>query len=122
QESFQKCCHLGQLPSGSSAGLLCRSGCQRHTADDGPAHPGQEDCRHHFDHVEERSEFRPQTVASASSLSLSGEAGFPIFAHSLRWWAVGFWRCSVREEYQSKRSGPACLGTESPIYTLCPLG
>ena len=44
----------------------------------GPSHPGTEDCRHHFNHLEERSEFRPPTVASASSLSISGEAGLSI--------------------------------------------
>ena len=98
------------------AGFLCGSGCQRHTADDGPAHPGPEDCRHHFNHVEERSGFRPQTVASASSLSVSGEAGLPIFADSLRWWSVGFWRCSVREEYQSIRSA-LCASAPSHPFT-----
>ena len=48
----------------------------------------------------------------AMGLSISGD--------SLRWGAVGFWRCSVREEYQSMRSGPVCLGTESPITRYAP--
>ena len=53
------------------------SDCQRDAADDGPSHPGTKDCHDHFNHVEERSEFRPPTLASASRLSLSGEEGFP---------------------------------------------
>src|ERR1035437_8782993 len=61
--------------------VLCRTSMSlwlpKGYAEDGPAYPGTEDCRHHFNHVEERSEFRRQTVASASSLSLSGEEGFP---------------------------------------------
>ena len=57
--------------------LLSGSGGERDAADDGPSYSGTEDCRNHFNHVEERSEFRPQTVASASSLSLSGEQAFP---------------------------------------------
>ncbi len=31
---------------------------------------------HHFNHLEERSEFRRQTIASASSLSVSGKRPF----------------------------------------------
>ena len=86
----------------------------------GPSHPGTEDCHHHFNHVEERSEFRPQTIASASSLSISGEQAFPSRGVSLGWWSVGFWRCSVRGEYQSMRSAPCALGTESLISRYAP--
>ena len=49
----------------------------------------------HLNDMEERSEFRPQTFASASSLSFSGEEGFHL-SDSLRRWSVAFWRCSVR--------------------------
>ena len=77
EESVQRSRHLCQHTSWPSAGLLCCFGCQRDAADDGPSHAGTEDCRHHFNHVEERSEFRPETVASASSLSISEEEAFP---------------------------------------------
>src|SRR4029077_11158640 len=107
--------------SWSSAGFLCRFGWQRHAADHAWSDPGTEDCRHHFNHLEEGSEFRPQTVTSASSLSISAEEGFPSFGDSLWWWAVRFWRCSVREEYQSMRSA-LCAWHRVTHYTLCPLG
>ena len=77
EESVQKCCHLCQHTSWPSARLLCGSGGERDTADDGPSHSGTEDCHHHFNHLEERSEFRSTKLASASSLSLSGEPAFP---------------------------------------------
>jgi Transposase IS116/IS110/IS902 family len=53
--------------------------------DDGSSHPHTKDCHHHFNHVEERRELRPSTVASASRLSLSGEQGFPSRGF-LGWW------------------------------------
>jgi hypothetical protein len=74
---FKSAAGLCQHSSWSATGLLCRSGRQRDTANDGPPYPGTEDCRSQFNDLEERSEFRPQTVASASKLSISGEAGFP---------------------------------------------
>jgi hypothetical protein len=67
--------------------------------------------------VEERSGFRSTKLASASSLSISGEAGFPLW-DSLWWWAVGFWRCSVREEYQSMRSAPCALAPSHPFHVM----
>ena len=39
----------------------------------GPSHSGTENCRHHLNHVEERSEFRPQTVAATNRLSITEE-------------------------------------------------
>ena len=45
--------------------------------DDGPSHPGTKDCRDHFNDLEERSKFRRPTIASASSLSVSGKEAFP---------------------------------------------
>ena len=62
---------------------------------------------------------RLPTVAATNSLSISEEQAFHLCGF-LRWWAVGFWRCSVREEYQSMRSGPVCFGTESPITRYAP--
>src|SRR6185503_7071322 len=56
------------------AGFLCCPGGERDAAQHGPSHPNPEDCRHRFNHVEERSEFRPQTVAATSSLSIAEEA------------------------------------------------
>ena len=85
----------------------------------GPSYPGPEDCRHHFNHVEERGEFRPQTVASASSLSISGEEGFPFRGFSPVG-AVGFRRCSVREEYQSMRSAPCAWEPSYPLHAMPP--
>ena len=58
-------------------------------ADHGPSYPGTEGCRNHFNHVEERSEFRSPTVASASRLSFSGEEGFPS-QDFLGWWSLRF--------------------------------
>ncbi len=95
EESVQRCCHFCQHTSWPHARLLCGSGGERNAADDGASHPGTEDCRDQFNHVEERSEFRSPTVASASNLSISEEQAFHL-CRLLRWCAVGFWRCSVR--------------------------
>ena len=43
---------------------------------------GAEDSHDHLNDMEERSEFRPQTFASASSLSISDEEGFPSLGFS----------------------------------------
>ena len=40
---------------------------------------GTKDCCDHFNHLEERSKFRRQTIASASSLSVSGEGPFHLW-------------------------------------------
>ena len=48
----------------------------------GASDPGTQDCHDHLNHMEERSEFRPPTFASASSLSISGEEGFPSLGFS----------------------------------------
>ena len=37
---------------------------------------------------------------------------------SLRWWSVAFWRCSVREEYQSMRSAPRALAPSHPLHVM----
>ena len=42
-------------------------GWRGHAADDGPSDPGTQDGYDHLNDMEERSEFRPQTVASASA-------------------------------------------------------
>ncbi len=55
------------------ARLLCGSGGERDAADDGASDTGRKDSHEHLNDMEERSEFRPQTFASASSLSISGE-------------------------------------------------
>ena len=39
---------------------------------------------------------------------------------SLRWWSVAFWRCSVREEYQSMRSAPRALAPSHPLHVMPP--
>ena len=37
---------------------------------------------------------------------------------SLRWWSVAFWRCLVREEYQSMRSAPRALVPSHPLHVM----
>jgi len=49
---------------------------KRNAADDGPSHPGTKDCRDHINHLEKGGKFRRQTIASASSLSVSGKRPF----------------------------------------------
>ena len=89
EESVQRGCYLCQHPPWPAPRLLGGSGGERDAADDGPSHPGTKDCHHHFNHLEERSKFRPPTVASASRLSLSGEEGFPS-RDFLGWWSLRF--------------------------------
>jgi len=38
--------------------------------------------------------------------------------HSLRWWSVGLWRCSVREEYQSMRSAQCASAPSHPFHVM----
>ena len=68
--------------SWSSARLLCGSGGEGDAADDGASDTGTQDSYDHLNDMEERSEFRPQTFASASSLSISGEEGSPSLGFS----------------------------------------
>jgi hypothetical protein len=51
-------------------------------ADHGASDPGTEDSRHHLNDMDEREWFRLQTFAAASSLSISGEEGFPSLGFS----------------------------------------
>ena len=37
---------------------------------------------------------------------------------SLRWWSAGFWRCSVREEYQSMRSAQCASAPSHPLHVM----
>ena len=60
---------------------------ERHFAlDENGRDTGTQDRQHYSDSVEERSKFRPQTVAAANILSISGEYGFPSLGFSLCWW------------------------------------
>jgi hypothetical protein len=81
---------------------------------------GPENGRDQFNHWEERSGFRPQTVAAASSLSLSGEAAFPSLGILSGGWLVGFWRRSVRGRVSVHEIGPECFGTESLFTRYAP--
>jgi Transposase IS116/IS110/IS902 family/Transposase len=112
-----KCRHLCQHTSWSPARLLYGWGGQGDAADDGASDPGTQDRHHHLNDVEERNGFRSTKLPSASSLNSSGEAGFPLW-DSLRWWQVGFWRCSVREEYQSMRSAPCASAPSHPLHVM----
>src|SRR5208337_5647559 len=58
-----------------------------------------------------------QQAAWASPVKMASHLWEP----SLRWWSVGFGRCSVRGEYQSMRSA-LCAWHRVTHYTLCPLG
>src|SRR5437870_8200632 len=42
---------------GAAAGFLCGPGGEGDANQNGPSHSGTQDCRHHLNHVEERSEF-----------------------------------------------------------------
>ena len=121
EKSFQKCCDLCQHPSWPPAGLLYCTGRQRDTADDGPSHSGAKDCHHHSNHLEERSEFRSTKLASASSMSLSGEQAFPSrvilcggFGRVLE--MLGSRGVSVNEIW------PCVPWHRVTHYTLCPFG
>ena len=72
--------HLGQHTSWPSAGFLCCTSCQRDAADHGPSHSGTENRHDYVNPVEERSELRPTTVASASSLSIAEQQPFHLSA------------------------------------------
>ena len=113
--------HLRHRTPRAAAGFLCCPGGEGDADQHGSSHPGTQDCRHHFNHVEERSEFRSQTVAATSSLSIAEEAPSIRRVPSASGRSV-FSRCSVRGKYQSMRSGPACLGHRVTHITLCPLG
>src|SRR5205085_7237295 len=83
-------------------------------ADDGASDTGTQDCCDQLNDVEERSGFRSTKLASASSLSISGEEGFPSLAFSPLVVSrvlemLGSRGVSVNE------IGPVCFGTESPI-------
>jgi len=95
EKSLQKCCGVGQHPSWPAARLLCGSGGERDAADHGPSYLGSEDSRDQFNHLEERSGVRHPTITSTSSLSISEQQAFRLCG-LLRWWTLGFCRCSVR--------------------------
>jgi len=59
----------------SLAGVLRRSAGQRNPARHGTTHVGTKAGHDHFNDLEERGGFRRPTIASASSLSVSGEQG-----------------------------------------------
>ena len=58
------------------------SGGEGDAADHGASDPGTEDSHHHLNDMEERIGFRPTKPAAASSLSISGEEGFPSLGFS----------------------------------------
>ena len=117
---FKSAGHLCQLPSRPPARLLSGSGGERDAADDGPSYSGTEDCRHHFNDVEERSEFRLQTTAATNSLSISEEQAFP----SLRLSPVVGGRVlqmlGFEGEYQSMRSAPCASAPSHPLHAMPP--
>jgi hypothetical protein len=72
-----------------------------------------------FNHVEERSEFRPQTVAATSSLSIAEEAPsirrVPLLVVGRFLEMLGSREVSVNEIWPLR-----ALGTESPISRYAP--
>ena len=64
-------------------------------------------------------EFRPPTVASASSLSLSGEEGFPS-RDFLGWWSLRFRRARFEGEYQSMRLAACASAPSHPLHAMPP--
>ena len=121
EKSVQKCCHLCQLlVPDHSARLLCGSGGERDAANDGPSHPGTEDGRHHFNHLEERSGVRRQTIASTSSLSISEEQAFPSLRFSLVVVGRVLRDARFEGEYQSMRSAPCASAPSHPFHAMPP--
>jgi len=74
---------------------FCGSGGERDAADHGPYYLSSEDSRDQFNHLEERSELRPPTIAATSSLSISEEQAFHLCGF-LRWWRSGSSDARVR--------------------------
>jgi len=100
--------------------LFC-SGRERDAADDGASHPGTKDGRHYIDHLEERSEFRRQTIESANSLSVSQNEAFPsptIFSGG----GQSGSRDARFEGSISQNDRPRVLRHRVTHYTLCSLG
>ena len=118
EKYLQECRDICQHSTGTVPGVLRWASGQREKAGDGASHPGTENRRDHFDHLEERSVLRRKRITSASSLSVSGRELVPS-----SWVVVG----SVLETLGSRGvsdrwSDPVCFGTESLFCTLCPLG
>ena len=111
--------HLRHRTPRAAAGFLCCPGGEGDADQHGSSHPGTQDCRHHFNHVEERSEFRSQTVAATSSLSIAEEAPSIRRVPSASGPSVSR-DARFRGKYQSMRSGPVCIRTESPITRYAP--
>ena len=64
----------------------------------GPSDPGTEDCHHHFNHMEERSELRRQTSETTNSLSVSERV---LSIRGFLWrWPSGSRDALVREKSQ----------------------
>ena len=74
---FKGAAHVRQYSAWAALRFLCCSGRERDAADDGASHPGTKDGRHYFNHLEEGSGFRRQTIESASSLSVLRNETFP---------------------------------------------
>ena len=71
EKSFKGAAIVASTKPGPFAGVLRSLVGQGHAAGDGAADPGQEDCHHRVDRVEERSELRRQISETTNSLSVS---------------------------------------------------
>ena len=77
-------------------------------------------CHHHFNDMEERSEFRRPTIKSASSLSISAEQAFPspvILSGGRR---SGSGDARFEGEYQSMSSAPCASAPSHPLHVMPP--
>ena len=79
EKYLQGCRDAGRCRARAVPGFPCRFSRTRNEANDGAPHLGAQDCRHHFDRLEERSGFRRRTSKTTSSLSVCRESvpGFP---------------------------------------------
>jgi hypothetical protein len=98
---------------------LAQASADRDAADDGASHLGTKACRHHFNHLEERGEFRRPTIKSASNLSIAGVAGFPVSGDSLSGGGrSGSGDARFEGEYQSMSSPPCASPPSHPSHTI----
>src|SRR5580698_5871626 len=74
EKYLQGCRDPGRCRRWTVSRVLRRTGSPRDEANDGAPHPGAQDRGHHFDRLEERSEFRRRTSKTTSSLSVWGES------------------------------------------------
>ena len=119
QESVQKHRDLGQHPAGTTPRFLPRPSRERDAAHHGRSRSGQQDRRHHTNHLKERGGLRRQPIRSASSLSISGKSV------SHLWWFASGGRPGSGEarfegEYQSMSWAASASAASHPFSRYAP--